>query len=127
MKMNLPNKLTIFRVILVPIFVIIGYCSIPGGFLGVESKYWIMNAIFIIASVTIIGGLIWWIVSLIAESSNLLQDLNKYVEKFGSIPSYVKPYYYPGFSNLHYIFMDNSSPESLYEVADMIPKAWMPN
>lgn len=53
--------------------------------------------------------------------------VNKYVEKFGSIPSYVKPYYYPGFSKLHYIFMDNRSPESLYEVADMIPKAWMPN
>ena len=47
MKMNLPNKLTIFRVILVPIFVIIGYLSIPGEFLGVESKYWIMNLIFI--------------------------------------------------------------------------------
>lgn len=52
MKMNLPNKLTIMRVILVPIFVIIGYCSIPGEFLGVASKFWIMNAIFIIASFT---------------------------------------------------------------------------
>lgn len=52
MKMNLPNKLTIFRVILVPIFVIIGYLSIPGSFLGIESKYWIMNLIFIIASIT---------------------------------------------------------------------------
>lgn len=52
MKMNLPNKLTIFRVILVPIFIIIGYLSIPGEFLGVESKFWIMNAIFIIASLT---------------------------------------------------------------------------
>ena len=52
MKMNLPNKLTIFRVILVPIFIIIGYITIPGEFLGVESKFWIMNIIFIIASLT---------------------------------------------------------------------------
>lgn len=50
-----------------------------------------------------------------------------YAEKFGSIPSYVKPYYYPGFSKMHYIFIGNRSPESLYAVADMIPKAWMPN
>lgn len=52
MKMNLPNKLTIFRIILVPIFIIIGYLSIPGEFLGIESKFWIMNLIFIIASIT---------------------------------------------------------------------------
>ena len=52
MKMNLPNKLTIFRVILVPIFIIIGYINIPGELLGVESKFWIMNLIFIIASLT---------------------------------------------------------------------------
>lgn len=52
MKMNLPNKLTIFRMILVPIFVIVGYLSIPGKILGIESKFWIMNLIFIIASIT---------------------------------------------------------------------------
>jgi CDP-diacylglycerol--glycerol-3-phosphate 3-phosphatidyltransferase len=52
MKMNLPNKLTIFRVILVPIFVVVGYLSIPGSLLGIESKFWIMNLIFIIASIT---------------------------------------------------------------------------
>lgn len=37
--------------------------------------------IFIIASGIIIGGLVWGIVSLISEASNLLQDLNSYVEK----------------------------------------------
>lgn len=37
--------------------------------------------IFIIVSVVIIGGLIWGIVSLISEASNLLQGLNGYVEK----------------------------------------------
>lgn len=37
--------------------------------------------IFIIASVIIIGGLIWGIASLVSESSNLLKDLNIYVDK----------------------------------------------
>lgn len=38
--------------------------------------------IFIIASSIIVGGLTWGIVSLISEASNLLQDLNIYVDKF---------------------------------------------
>ena len=50
-----------------------------------------------------------------------------YAEKFGVKPSCVKPYYYPGFAKLYYCFEDNQSPESLYEVADMIPKAWLSN
>ncbi len=37
--------------------------------------------IFIIVSVVIVGSLIWGIVSLISEASNLLKDLNGYVEK----------------------------------------------
>ncbi len=37
--------------------------------------------IFIVASIIIIGGLIWGIISLISEASNLLQGLNGYVEK----------------------------------------------
>lgn len=37
--------------------------------------------IFVIVSGIIIGGLIWGIVSLISEASNLLKDLNTYVEK----------------------------------------------
>lgn len=37
--------------------------------------------IFIIASGIIIGGITWGIISLISEASNLLQDLNSYVEK----------------------------------------------
>ena len=51
--------------------------------------------------------------------------VEQYAKKHGAIPSYVKPYYYPGFSKLYYLFKDNKSPESLYEVADMIPKAWI--
>ncbi len=54
--MNLANKLTIFRVILVPIFVIVGYLGvlgvISGEWLEIPIFFWIMNLIFIIASIT---------------------------------------------------------------------------
>ena len=54
--MNLANKLTVFRMVLVPIFVVIGYLGtlgvITGEWLGIPTAYWIMNLIFIIASIT---------------------------------------------------------------------------
>ena len=50
--MNLPNKLTIFRIILVPIMVIVSLLGIKGEVFGVSSTYWIINLIFIIASYT---------------------------------------------------------------------------
>ena len=50
--MNLPNKLTIFRIILVPVMVIIPLLNIQGGWLGIPLTYWIINLIFIIASIT---------------------------------------------------------------------------
>lgn len=50
--MNLPNKLTIFRVILVPIMVIIPFFNIKGEWLGIPITYWIINIIFVIASLT---------------------------------------------------------------------------
>lgn len=50
--MNLPNKLTIFRILLVPVMVIIHLLNIQSSFLGVPISYWIMNIIFIIASYT---------------------------------------------------------------------------
>ena len=50
--MNLPNKLTIFRIILVPVLVIIPLFSIKGEFFGIPTTFWIMNIIFIIASIT---------------------------------------------------------------------------
>ena len=50
--MNLPNKLTIFRIILVPIMVIISLLNIQGTFLNIPILYWIINFIFIIASIT---------------------------------------------------------------------------
>ena len=50
--MNLPNKLTILRILLVPIMVIIPYLNIPGEFLQIPISFLIMDLIFIIASIT---------------------------------------------------------------------------
>ncbi len=50
--MNLPNKLTIFRMILVPIMVIIPFLGIKGECLGIPIEYWMIDIIFIIASLT---------------------------------------------------------------------------
>lgn len=50
--MNLPNKLTIFRIILVPVMVIISMFNIPGEFLGIGTTSWILTLIFVIASYT---------------------------------------------------------------------------
>ena len=57
MKMNLANKLTVFRMILVPVIALVPVIDsliggIPGEFLGVSTAFWIMNIIFIIASIT---------------------------------------------------------------------------
>ena len=54
--MNLPNKLTIFRMILVIVMMIIpiidSVVGITGEFLGITTTFWILNIIFIIASIT---------------------------------------------------------------------------
>ncbi len=50
--MNLANKLTLFRIILVPIFVIVGYLNLPGSVCGIGMAFIIMDVIFIIASIT---------------------------------------------------------------------------
>ena len=54
--MNLANKLTIFSIILVPIMMLVpiidGLVGISGEFLGISTAFWIMNIIFIIASIT---------------------------------------------------------------------------
>jgi len=56
MKLNLANKLTIFRIILVPVIMLIPIIDniegISGEFLGISNAFWIMNFIFIIASIT---------------------------------------------------------------------------
>lgn len=50
--MNLPNKLTIIRIILVPIMVLIPFLGITGDWNGISISFLIMDAIFIIASIT---------------------------------------------------------------------------
>lgn len=50
--MNLPNKLTLFRIILVPVMVIISLLNIKGTFLNIPILYWIINLIFVVASIT---------------------------------------------------------------------------
>lgn len=52
MKLNLANKLTIFRIILVPIMAIIPYLNLQGYFLGMPLMYFFMELIFIVASIT---------------------------------------------------------------------------
>ena len=50
--MNLANKLTIFRIILVPIMVIIPFLGIQGELFSIPTTYLIIDLIFIIASIT---------------------------------------------------------------------------
>ena len=50
--MNLPNKLTIFRIILVPIMIIIPFLGIDGKIFGIPTEWIIIDLIFIIASIT---------------------------------------------------------------------------
>ena len=52
MKLNLANKLTVFRIILVPIMVIIPYLNLQGDFFGLPYTYFWMELIFIVASIT---------------------------------------------------------------------------
>lgn len=50
--MNLPNKLTIFRILLVIVMVIVSFFNFKVDFLGISLRYWILNLVFIIASYT---------------------------------------------------------------------------
>ena len=50
--MNLPNKLTIFRVVLVPIMVIIPFLGIQGEIFRIPISYLLIDLVFIIASIT---------------------------------------------------------------------------
>lgn len=101
--MNLANKLTIFRMILVPFFVIVGYLGttgvLPGEILGIPTYLWIMNIIFIIASITDkLDGYI-------ARSKNMVTTFGKFLDpladkilvlsalvmlvEFGKIPAWI--------------------------------------
>jgi len=50
--MNLANKLTIFRIILVPIMIIVPFLGIQGELLGIPISSIVLDIIFIIASIT---------------------------------------------------------------------------
>ena len=50
--MNLSNKLTVMRICIVPIIVIVSLIPIPGELLGIPTSYWIIDILFIIASIT---------------------------------------------------------------------------
>ena len=72
--MNLPNKLTILRIILVPIMVMIPYLNIQGEVLGISISWLIIDAIFIIASITdkLDGS--------IARSKNMVTNFGKFLD-----------------------------------------------
>ncbi len=50
--MNLANKITVFRIILVPIIMIIPLLNIPGELWGIPLTYLIIDTIFVIAALT---------------------------------------------------------------------------
>ena len=72
--MNLPNKLTVFRIILVPIMVIIPFLNIQGKLLGIPISWIIIDTIFIIASITdkLDGS--------IARKKNLVTNFGKFLD-----------------------------------------------
>ena len=69
MKMNLPNKLTVIRVILIPFFVLFLLANILG-----EADKWIALAIFIVASLTDMAD------GKIARKYNLVTDFGKFMD-----------------------------------------------
>ena len=72
--MNLPNKLTILRIILVPVMVVVAMFNVPGSFLGIPTTYIILNLIFIIASFTdMLDGKI-------ARKHNLVTTFGKFAD-----------------------------------------------
>ena len=69
MKMNLPNKLTLFRIALIPLFLLILYLDFGNG-----ASNWIAFAIFCVASATdAVDGYI-------ARKYNLITDFGKFMD-----------------------------------------------
>ena len=72
--MNLPNKLTVFRMFLVPIFILIGYVGIPGELFGISITFLVMDLIFILASLTdTLDGQI-------ARKNNMVTNFGKFLD-----------------------------------------------
>ena len=97
--MNLANKLTIFRIILVFIILIIPFFNIQGDILGIPITFFIIDVIFIIASITDkLDGYL-------ARSRNQITTFGKFLDpiadkilviismmlliEFGKIPSWI--------------------------------------
>ena len=72
--MNLPNKLTIFRIILVPIMVIIPFLGISGEVLNIPIENLIILGIFTLASFT------EWLDGKIARKYNLITTFGKFAD-----------------------------------------------
>ena len=72
--MNLPNKLTVLRIVLVLAMLVIAYVPIPGEFLHIATTMWILNIIFIAASITdkLDGSL--------ARKNNQITDFGKFLD-----------------------------------------------
>ena len=97
--MNLPNKLTIFRIILVPIMMVVPLLGIEGNYLNIPITYIIIDLIFGLASITdkLDGN--------IARSRNQVTNFGKFLDpiadkilvlaamiilvEFGRIPSWI--------------------------------------
>lgn len=69
--MNLPNKLTIFRILLIPVFLVVLLAPIP---LDSELSRYIATAIFCIASLTD------WLDGYIARKYNLVTNFGKFMD-----------------------------------------------
>ena len=72
--MNLANRLTILRIILVIVMLIIAYVPIQGAIFDVSITMWLLNIIFIIASITdkLDGH--------IARKNNQITDFGKFLD-----------------------------------------------
>lgn len=72
--MNLPNKLTIFRITLVILMLAISYIPMNSYILYININMWILNIIFIVASITdSLDGKI-------ARKNNLVTDFGKFLD-----------------------------------------------
>ncbi|MCL2355085.1 MAG: CDP-diacylglycerol--glycerol-3-phosphate 3-phosphatidyltransferase [Oscillospiraceae bacterium] len=72
--MNLPNRLTILRIVLIPVMVVIALLDIQGEILGIPILYWILNLIFVLASITD------WLDGVIARKTNTITTFGKFAD-----------------------------------------------
>lgn len=72
--MNLPNKLTVLRIFLIPIMVIVSLLNIKGDFLNIPITYWVINIIFIIGSITD------YLDGYIARKDNIVTTFGKFAD-----------------------------------------------